>query len=228
MLLRPMAQSPEQTQVSNIGRRRAAAKVDGTEGYGQRRQEIVAAAAAVFKERGFRGTTLNHVAEAMGVDRATLYYYVGSKDELFQEIVSEAVQLNLAAAERLHDDEAPAPEKLRRFVEELMVSYAEYYPLLYVLLQENLTHVAPEHSAWAQEIKRINRRYEEILIAIVQEGQDDGTLRTSAPAWVVAYGILGMAGWTNRWFNPATSPVDAQGIGSAFADMVLDGLVAPA
>jgi AcrR family transcriptional regulator len=210
---------------SNIARRRAAARGDGRAEYAERRQEIVRVASQVFKERGFRGTTLGHVAEALGVDRASLYYYLSSKEELFQEIVQAAAAVNVAAAEAIRDSDAPAPEKVRRLIEDVMAAYAEHYPVLYVLLQENLNQVAPEHSEWAAEMKAVNRRYERIVIEIVQAGQDDGTLNASVPAWLAAYGIIGIAGWTNRWFNPAESPVTAQEIGGAFAGMVLDGLV---
>jgi AcrR family transcriptional regulator len=209
---------------SNIARRRAAARGSGSAEYLERRREMVLAASGVFKERGFRGTTLKQVAEAMGVDRASLYYYVSSKEELFQEIVSEAVMINLRTAREIRDDNAPAPEKLRRLIESLMDSYAEFYPVFYVLIQENLAHVAPERGAWAQRMRRVNREYEQIVTGIIEEGQREGILRDTAPAWFLAYGLIGMVGWTNRWFNPADSPVDAHEIGSAFADILLVGL----
>jgi TetR/AcrR family transcriptional regulator, cholesterol catabolism regulator len=211
---------------SRIAHRRAAALNGAASGYVDRRREILQAAAKVFKERGFRGTTISHVAEVMGSDRASLYYYISSKEDLFQEVISEAVNVNLAAAKAIHAEEAPAPEKLRRIVEGLMASYAEYYPVLYVLIQENLNHVAPSRSAWAMQMKQINRQYERVLIEIIQAGQDAGTLRNTAPAWLLAYGIIGMVGWTNRWFDPNKSPISAQEIGAAFADALLLGLTA--
>jgi AcrR family transcriptional regulator len=198
-----------------------------TNGYVDRRREILAAAAKVFRDRGFRGTTLSHVAEAMGADRASLYYYVGSKDELFEEVIREAVNVNLAAAKVIRKAKAPAPEKLRRLVEGLMASYAEYHPVLYVLIQENLDHVAPARADWAKEMKRINREYEKVLIEIIQTGQDEGTLRDTSPPWLLAHGIIGMVGWTNRWFNPDKSPISAQEIGAGFADTLLSGLCSP-
>jgi TetR/AcrR family transcriptional regulator, cholesterol catabolism regulator len=210
---------------SKIADRRANARDDATSGYLDRRREILQAAAECFKARGLRGATLTHIAEALGTDRASLYYYFSSKEEMFQEAVTEAVQVNLAAAQRIQQEDAPAPEKIRRLVEGLMVSYAEFYPVLYVLIQENLSHVPPERSAWAQEIKRINREWERVLVDIVEEGQQAGTLRDTAPAWVLAYGVIGMVGWTNRWFNPNATTVSAEEIGRAFADTVLDGLV---
>jgi TetR/AcrR family transcriptional regulator, cholesterol catabolism regulator len=178
----------------------------------------------VFKQRGYSATTLNDVAEAMGADRASLYYYVASKQELFDEIVGEAVRVNLATITELQAAVGPAPEKLRRLVESLMQSYADYYPVLYVLIQENLSRVSPDRSRWAKEIRQINREYERALIEIVQGGQDAGTISRTVPAWQVAYGIIGMVAWSNRWFNPNQACATAQEIGSQFADVLLAGL----
>jgi AcrR family transcriptional regulator len=205
--------------------RRAAAQDDATAGYVGRREEILQAAAKVFKARGLRGATLSHIAELLGTDRASLYYYFSSKEEMFQEITTEAMKVNMSAAEKIRRGTAPAPAKLRELMEGLMTSYGETYPVLYVLIQENLSHVKPEHSEWAEEMKRINRRYERVLIDIIRRGQEEGTLRDDAPPWILAYGILGMVGWTNRWFNPADSPASAAQIGTAFADAMLDGVV---
>lgn len=42
--------------------------------------------------------------------------------------------------------------------------------------------------------------------------------------WVIGYGIIGMVAWSNRWFDPNDSSVQAEEIGSAFADTLLSGL----
>ncbi|MDX6298709.1 MAG: hypothetical protein QOI51_2566, partial [Nocardioidaceae bacterium] len=62
------------SQDSNIGRRRAAAIEARGEQYHDRRSEIVTAAVTLFRERGFRRTSLADIAEAIGAERATLYY----------------------------------------------------------------------------------------------------------------------------------------------------------
>src|SRR4051794_4330404 len=108
--------------MSKSAGRRAAAQDDATAGYNDRRQEILRAAAQVFKDRGLRGATLTHVAQIMGTDRASLYYYFSNKEEMFQEVVTEAVKANLATAEKIRRLDEPAPAKLRRLMESLMVS----------------------------------------------------------------------------------------------------------
>ena len=209
---------------SGIARRRSAAKDDSNPAYLERRREIVAAAARVFKAKGLQGTKLGDIATASGADRASLYYYVGSKEELFHEVVREAVQANLVRAEAIRDGQGTAPEKLRALITSLMASYGEHYPILYVYIQENLTHVPEEHRPWAEDMRQVNRSYERIVIGLVEQGVREGTLRDVGPAWVVAYGLMGMLGWTNRWFNPEESPISAERIADAFADTFLLGL----
>lgn len=212
---------------SAMGRRRAAARDGGRLNYQVRREEIIGAAAQVFADKGYRGTTLADVAEAVGADRATLYYYVGSKEELLDAVVTDVVKDNLTEAERIRDSDAPVPDKLRLLVQQLMDSYAAHYPFLYVYLQENLAHVAEKRRPWAQEMRAVNRRYEAAVEAIISEGIADGTVRAVTDARVLAYGLLGMVSWTNRWFDPRRSTHDAAVIGRAYADVLLHGMVAP-
>ncbi|KLL10622.1 MULTISPECIES: TetR/AcrR family transcriptional regulator [Protofrankia] len=212
---------------SGIARRREAARNEANPAYLQRRQEIVAAAARVFKAKGLQGANLADIAAESGADRASLYYYVGNKEELFHEVVREAVVANLTVAQGIRDGEGNAPDKLRRLIISLMESYEQQYPILYVFIQENLTHVPDKHAAWARDMRRINRDYESILIELMQQGIDEGSIRPVAPAWVMAYGIMGMVGWTNRWFNPDESTISAAEIGSAYADSFLRGIEIP-
>lgn len=212
---------------SGIGRRRAAARDEGSPAYQERRAEIVRAAAGLFQKNGFRGTKLSDIGEALNLDRASLYYYIGNKEELFHEVVGGAVEANVTAAEQILHGPGTAPEKLRTLITGLMVSYAENYPFLYVYIQENLSTVSPDRSAWSREMRRLNKRYENAVVAIVQAGLDEGTLRTGTPAWVVAYGIIGMVAWSNRWFNPNESAVPAEEIGAAYARALLEGLAVP-
>jgi TetR/AcrR family transcriptional regulator, cholesterol catabolism regulator len=209
---------------SEIGRRRAAARDEGKAAYQQRRAEVIAAAGEIFKRHGYRGAKLVDVAEALQLDRASLYYYVGSKEELFHDVVGGAVERNTAAAEGIVAGPGTAPDKLRALVTSLMVSYAETYPFLYVYIQENLSNISPDRSDWAREMQHLNKRYENAVVAIVQEGIDSGAFTTNTQPWVIAYGIIGMVAWSNRWFDPNESAVPAEAIGSAYADTLLAGL----
>lgn len=213
-------------KTSNISKRRAAAKArneeDGT--YGRRRQEIAAAAARVFNQRGFQGTTISAVAEELHIDRASLYYYISSKDELFDEVIREASETNVANARRIQASGLTPREKLRRLIVELMTSYGATYPLLYIYIRENLKQVSDKRSNWAQQMRKLNRDYDDAVTSIIEQGYADGSFRQIGPARIVAYGIIGMIGWTNRWFRPDGAEMTAPQIGEMYADVLISGL----
>lgn len=210
---------------SGIGRRRAAALGSKHRVYTDRRAEIVAAATELFRTNGYQATSLAKIAEAIQADRATLYYYFSSKEEVFDVIVTDVVEQNLAIAEGIRDSDAPAVAKLHLVTTQLMSSYAEHYPFLYIYLQENMARVAVKRQAWADRMRLVNRRYERAISDMIQQGIDEGTIKAVAPAWVIANGLMGMISWTYRWFNPKTSSVSATEIGEAYAEILLSGIV---
>lgn len=213
---------------SNISRRRRSAKADGGPEYAAKRDELVRIAARLFKERGFSKTRLIDIANAAGLDRATVYYYVGSKDELFQEAVEGMLTSNLANAQVFVADAALSiKEKLTKIVELLMISYEVHYPQMYVYIQEQMHQVAHEESAWAKLIMQKTRDFEKLVRQLLQEGIDSGELRGDLPARLASNALFGMFNWTHRWFTPDGS-LTAREIAAAFASIFFDGFVAGA
>lgn len=215
---------PQAEPSSRIARRREAARDEGGAAYLERRAEIFRVAKEVFRTNGYRGTAMSQVADVLSMDRASLYYYVGSKEELFHEIVGDAVEANTRFAESVAAGDGTPADKLRTVLVALMQSYAESYPFLYFYIQEDLGHPGAKQTAWSRSMNKFNKRYEAALTSIVQQGVDDGTFTTDAEAWLITYGTLGMLAWSNRWFNPNTSTVTAAEIGHRFADTLLNGL----
>lgn len=209
---------------SRISRRRAAAKADGGQAYAERRREIIAAAAAVFTEKGYRGASLAEVAAAVGTDRASLYYYIRSKEEALHEIVRDAAEANAVAAEAIQGGPGSAPDKIRQLIRSLMISYAEH-PYLLVYIQEDLTRVTDTKSAWSREMRRINKRYDEAVVAIIQSGIDDGSIKPVSSARLIANAVIGMVNWSHRWYRPGDRALPSPDeIGTSFADAILGGL----
>jgi AcrR family transcriptional regulator len=208
---------------SGIGRRRAAALSDGGTAYRERRQKIIAAAAGVFQEKGFGAASLGDVAIALGTDRASLYYYVSSKEELFHEVVYTAAEDSVLRAEAIRDSDGTTTEKLSALVHSLLSSFEEHYPYLYVYIQEKMSQVGAKDDPWASNMWTLNTRYDDAVLAIVQEGIDSGELKAVAPARVIAYGIVGMVNWSHRWFRP-TGDLSAQELADAYAEILLSGL----
>jgi AcrR family transcriptional regulator len=78
--------------------------------------EILAAALACFKERGFAGTRLEDVAKKAGVTKGTIYLYYPSKEDLFEAVVRHEVTPNIDRLEAILDEPGPASAMLERIV----------------------------------------------------------------------------------------------------------------
>lgn len=212
---------------SGIGRRRSAARVDSSALYKAKREEIAEAAIRVFNRKGFQGASITAVAEELGIDRGSLYYYVSSKEALFDEVVRTVVERNLDLVRRIQSSKISPRRKVRDLIVALMSSYGEHYPLFYIYIRENLSHVSDARSGWSTTMRELNRQTTDAVIAIVEEGYADKSFRNIGDARVVAYGIFGLVGWTHRWFRPAESNVSAEEIGKIYAEMVLSGVEPP-
>ncbi len=215
------SKSPKPT--SGIAQRRAVAKSDASEHYLTRRKDIIQAAAEVFRAKGFASASIDDVARGAGVDRATLYYYVGNKKELFREVVIDAVAGNVALAERIAEGEGPPEEKLHALTAGVMASYAQYYPQLYVFIRED-ADVSSEDSQTGVDIVELSRRFDQALVSIVREGIESGTFRDDINPRLAAYGIVGMLNWTHRWFDP-NGPVETSDVANTFAVLAVEGLL---
>src|SRR5215218_8549320 len=57
-----------------------------------RHEDLIRAAAGLFRQRGYRATRLEEIADELGVTRAALYYYVDTKQELLEQICAQSMQ----------------------------------------------------------------------------------------------------------------------------------------
>ena len=214
-------------KVSNIGKRRSVAKEDSSASYQVRRQEIAEAAIRVFNRLGFQGASVSAVAAELKIDRASLYYYISSKEELFDELVRTIVERNLEHVKRIQTSDLSPRRKLRDLITTLMSSYGEHYPLFYIYIRENLSNVSDSRSEWSKYMRKLNSETSDAVIAIIEQGYADKSFRNIGSPRIVAFGVLGIVGWTHRWFRPQESDVSAEEIGKTYAEMLLSGLENP-
>ncbi|MDT5155217.1 MAG: TetR/AcrR family transcriptional regulator, cholesterol catabolism regulator [Mycobacterium sp.] len=207
---------------SGIGARRSAALEDGGAAYVARRDEIIKAAAHVFRERGVEAATLRDIAEATDTDRATLYYYVGSKEELLQEIVREALGQDIATAQAVKRSKASSKDKIAALIESMVNGYDANYPHMHVYI-EDLGRISRQHSEWSTDVIARTREYESIVHSILAKGQRDGTLRKDLPVDLCAMALFGMVNWMHRWYRPNLkwSPEE---VAETFTEVFLSGL----
>ena len=208
---------------SGISRRRHAAQRRPRADYAARRAEIVQAAAEVFREKGYQAATLNDIAERLGTDRASLYYYVADKEELFHETIQGVLDSNLERAEEVYASELDPVSKLRSLVGTVLASYEANYPHMFVYIQEDMAQVAASQASWAGEMVRKTRRLERIFQSVIDDAVDDGQFRDDVSSRLAAYALYGMLNWTHRWFTPGKRFKAAE-LAEAFSSIFTNGM----
>jgi AcrR family transcriptional regulator len=207
--------------VSDIARRRAERRKATGRRSDARWSEIRAGATRVFGTLGFAQTTLEDVAAEVGINRATLYYYVGTKEELLVALLDEPIETLRRRMEEIAAQPVPAREKLERSLTEYARAMAER-PELMIFQGENVHQVmsGPE----ADAIRGNADRYGKVLAEVISDGARSGDFRADIDPAVAVLGILGMFNWMHRWYDPG-GPRTLESFGADFTSMAVAALL---
>jgi AcrR family transcriptional regulator len=213
-----------QPVTSRIAQRRSAALQEGGADYTAKRADLIRVAAEVFRDKGYAAATLNDIAAVFGTDRASLYYYVGSKEELFQECITDSVRTNIALAQDIARTSISPREKLERLIALIIHSQVEHYPYMYVYIQEDMRQVATQEADWAQDMVEQTHAMERLFLDVIAEGVADGSFRADLSNTLIANSLFGMTQWTHRWFVPGKSKYNEQDLTRVFSAILFQGI----
>ncbi|MCW2982310.1 MAG: Transcriptional regulator, TetR family [Solirubrobacterales bacterium] len=219
----PTKRKQEEEPPSEIGRRRAERREAEGRRSDERWQDVLTAAAEVFRRLGYSQARLEDVAQEVGISRATLYYYVGTKEELLVALLEDPIAAVTASLKKVAAEKIPAEEKLVASLREYL-HLLEEHPTLFIFLSENIHKVmsGPE----ADEIRANADSYGRVLTKIVSEGMKSGEFRDDIRPQVAVLGIIGMFNWMHRWYVPSGKE-SLSAIGEDFVTMSLAALQPP-
>ena len=161
-----------------------------------KRERILEVAVDLFYAQGYENTTLDAVAERLGVTKPFIYSYFKSKSELLAEICQRAILGSLDEMNKVIATDTGPVERLRRL--------AEVFTLTVLRSQKHIAIFAREEkNLSARDFKRISslrREFDRKLNKLLQEGCDTGAFQV-ADRELAALAIGGMVSWTYVWFR---------------------------
>jgi len=181
-----------------------------------RKDELTREAARLFAERGFHGTSMGHLAEALGVQKGSLYSLTGSKQELLFETMREGARAFHAALDAVPDD-APAIERIRLALRGHLGVVAAQLDVATVFTRE-WRYLDDEYR---EEILAERRRYEERFRALFADGVAAGELRPDLDAGAAALLVLSAANWAYTWLAAGR---DTDELADRFTAILVDGI----
>jgi len=181
----------------------SAAAGSDAEGARSPRRELIEAqiyeqAARLFAERGYAGTTPQDIADAAGVSRQGLYYYVRSKEEILQRLVADMTTDAATRVQAVMDEPLEAPEKLRRLAHMLVIDRATNRTR-FRLLDRSESVLPPD---LAKKYLSGRRSLLKSMTGLIDEGVASGFFR-AGDSRVAALSVLGMCNWVAWWFEPS-------------------------
>jgi TetR/AcrR family transcriptional regulator, cholesterol catabolism regulator len=199
----------------------ASAGKDGGGPKGRRRdREVLKAATTVFYRRGYADATVQDVADALGMLKGSLYYYITSKEELLYRLavevhddvdalLSEALALdNLSALRRIQEFVARQVEYNIRKLEAISVYHHDVHHL-----SKNLR----------SEIVQRWRAHEAVVISLVEQAQREGDIPSELDPYILTQNIYATVIWMYRWYR-RTSGISAAALRDACVAFVTDGI----
>jgi AcrR family transcriptional regulator len=181
-----------------------------------RRREVTREAVRLFAQKGYHGTSIGDIAEALGVQKGTLYSHIDSKEELLDETLSEGAAAFHAALDEIPDDAAPV-EKVRLALRGHLRVVGEQLDVATVFVQEWRYLEGERREAFVAE----RRRYEERIRELLREGRDLGELRSDLDVGSAALLLLSAANWAYTWLQPGR---DTDELADRFFALLVDGM----
>jgi AcrR family transcriptional regulator len=185
----------------------------------RRADEIIDAAARVFAERGYHGTTTQAIADVLGMRQASLYYYFPSKEAALEEVCARGTDGFVEGAERVMGMDVPPLEKLRLLIASHLAPIQTMPDYVRVFINER--RYLPDASR--KRVGRKSRRIERFFEQVIQDGIDDGSIRAGTDARLAMLAVLGMCNAVINW-READRAKDLGGIAGGFAEIVAKGL----
>ena len=181
-----------------------------------RRNELTRQAGRLFAEQGYHGTSMEDLAAAMGVQKASLYAHVRSKEELLHELARDGAAAFHGALDAI-DERLRAVEKLRLALRAHLRVVAEQLEIATVFVREWRYLDGERRDEFVAE----RRRYEERIRGLFREAVEQSELRTDLDVGLATLVFLSAANWAYTWLQPGR---DTDALADAFFELLVDGM----
>jgi AcrR family transcriptional regulator len=188
-------------------------------GYEDQREAILACAATLFAQRGYPGTSMNEVAQACGLSKATLYHYYKDKYALLVSITEGHVQRLHALVAEVGAERLAPEAHLRALVRRIVEEYAGAQAAHRVLTEDVRFLHEPDRERVLGKEREVVAGFARAVIALRPD------LKRAKLAKPLTMLLFGMINWMFTWLDP-DGELDHAAIAPMVADLFLGGLPA--
>ncbi len=179
--------------------------------------EIIAVSARLFREKGYRATTMDDIATELNVTKPALYYYIDTKHDLLYAICESAMESLMEGVRSIMAEPGDTEEKLRRLIFWHVNMFSEHGDVTTVYLAEE--GELPEDKR--NFVRSLSREYENMYRGLLEKGIEEGRFREMDVPTVVR-AISGMCNWLFDWYR-YDGEATADEIAGIFYELIMEG-----
>jgi len=183
------------------------------------REQLKCAAARLFREQGFHGTSVAQIAAAAWITKSSLYHHFPSKQALLAEILTDTASRVTPALESIAAADLPAAERLRAAARSHVVELIHDQDKVACFVEEGRFLESEHRDAFVAS----RDRYEQSFRRILQDGIGSGEFRPVSVS-LASLAVLGMCNSVVHWYQP-TGRLDVDTVAEEFADLVVKAML---
>ncbi len=186
--------------------------------FANRKEEIIHVAAELFSRNGYSATSMRDIAEHIGMEAASLYNHISSKEEILHSICFGMADRFLNAIEEVNDIYFNGEQKLRMAVQNHVRILTQNLAEAQVFLKD-WRHLGSEN---LDAFIRLRDQYEDGIENILQTGIDENVFQDIDKKFA-ALNILSSVNWIVEWYKP-DGKMSPEQVAMKLCDFILTGL----
>jgi AcrR family transcriptional regulator len=184
-----------------------------------RKEQVIRSAAELFKEKGYAASSMRDLAQKLGIEAASLYSHIKSKEEILQTLCFDMAADFRESLEKVEKQNVSAREKLSLGIIGHVNVMARDLTASAVFMNEH-RHLS---NPYLRDFLLLRINYINRFKGIIEEGVANGEFKKNIDTKLAVMTLFSSLNWMPMWYSPEGS-IEPKELGQQLADMLVNGL----
>ncbi|MCU0358326.1 MAG: TetR/AcrR family transcriptional regulator [Cyclobacteriaceae bacterium] len=184
-----------------------------------RKEQVIRQAAELFKEKGYSASSMRDLAQKLGIEAASLYSHIKSKEEILRTLCFDMAAEFRASLAEVESQPVSASEKLRLGIIGHVKVMSKDLTAAAVFMNEHRHLSQP----YLREFLLLRINYINRFKQFIEDGIASGDFKKNIDTKLAVMTLFSSLNWLPLWFSPE-STIEPENLGTQLADMLINGL----
>lgn len=184
-----------------------------------RKEQVIRKAAELFREKGYAAASMRDLAQMLGIEAASLYSHIKSKEEILRTLCFDMATEFRASLNDVEKQNVNASEKLRRGIIGHIQVMARDLTASAVFMNEHRHLSQP----YLRDFLLLRINYINRFKKIIEEGMNSGEFKDTIDKKLAVMTLFSSLNWMPMWYDPVGT-IEPVELGIQLADMLVNGI----